>query len=82
MVIMGNSIIDLQNNLNKLQTYCDVWGLNVNVAKAKFVVFMKRGPLRQDEIWNYNGQLLEVVQEYNYVGVRPVCCYIIYLNTS
>ena len=62
MVIMGNSIIDLQNNLNKLQTYCDVWGLNVNVAKAKFVVFMKRGPLRQDEIWNYNGQLLEVIQ--------------------
>ena len=62
MVIMGNSIIDLQNNLIKLKTYCDVWGLNVNVAKAKFVVFMKRGPLRQDEIWNYNGQLLEVVQ--------------------
>ena len=62
MVIMGNSIIDLQNNLNKLKTYCDVWGLNVNVAKAKFVVFMKRGPLRQDEIWNYNGQQLEVVQ--------------------
>ena len=35
MVIMGNSVIDLQNNLNKLQIYCDVWGLKVNVAITK-----------------------------------------------
>ena len=62
MVLMGNSVIDLQNFLNKLQSYCDVCGLKVNVAITKIVVFMKRGPLRQDEIWNYNGQLLEVVQ--------------------
>ena len=62
MVIMGNSVIDLQNNLNKLQTYCDVWGLKVNVAITKIVVFRKLGPLRQDEIWDYNGQQLEVVQ--------------------
>jgi len=52
---MGNSVIDLQ-------TYCDVWVLKVNVAITKIVVFRKLGPLRQDEIWNYNGQQLEVVQ--------------------
>ena len=69
MVIMSNHVIDLQNNLNKLQTYCDVWGLKVNVAITKIVVFRKLGPLRQDEIWNYNDQLLEDVQEFNYVGV-------------
>ena len=62
MVIMGNSVIDLQNNLSKLQTYCDVWGLKVNVAITKIVVFRKLGPLRQDEIWDLNGQQLEVVQ--------------------
>ena len=62
MVIMGNSVIDLQNNLNKLQIYCYVWGLKVNVAITKIVVFRKLGPLRQDEIWDYNGQQLEVVQ--------------------
>jgi len=48
MVIMGNSVI--------------VWVLKVNVAITNIVVFRKLGSLRQDEIWNYNGQQLEVVQ--------------------
>ena len=43
--------------------------MKVNVAITKILVFRNRGPLRQDEIWNYNDQLLEVVQEFNYVGV-------------
>ena len=43
--------------------------MKVNVAITKILVFRKRGPLRQDEIWNYNDQLLEDVQEFNYVGV-------------
>ena len=34
-------------------------GLNVNAAKQKSVVCNKRDQLRQDELWNYNGQLLE-----------------------
>jgi len=50
MVIMGNSVIDLQNNVNTLQTYCDVWGLRVDVAKTIIAVFRKWGPLRQDEV--------------------------------
>ena len=33
MVIIGNSVTDLQNSLNELQSYCDKWGLQVNVAK-------------------------------------------------
>ena len=66
---MGNSVIDLQNNVNTLQTYCDVWGLKVDVAEPIIAVLRKWGPLRQDEIWKYNCQLLEIVQECNFVGV-------------
>ena len=35
MVIIGNSVTDLQNSLNELQSYCDKWGLQVNVAKKQ-----------------------------------------------
>ena len=44
MVIVGNSVEDLQCSLNRLKEYYDHWGLKVNVAKTKIVVFRKRIP--------------------------------------
>lgn len=69
MVIIGKSTEDLQQNLNKLHGYCNLWGLEVNTSKTKVVVFRKRGPVRQDERWFYNNEVLEVVDNFNYLGV-------------
>ena len=46
MVILSNSPEDLQNSLNLLGSYCDNWGLSVNVDKSKVMVFRKRGVVR------------------------------------
>lgn len=59
---------DLQKSLDLLYTYCNHWGLEVNIMKTKIVVFRKRGITFAREKWLYNGQPLEVVDYFNYLG--------------
>ena len=68
MVILGNSIADLQHGLDLLHMYCSKWGLQVNTEKTKVLVFRKRGRLKENEVWTYNGIHLEVVNDFNYLG--------------
>ena len=69
MVIVGNSPEDLQNSLNLLFKYCSDWGLTVNIQKTKIVVFRKRGQIREGESWTYNDEHIEVVNDFNYLGI-------------
>ena len=39
MVIFGQTQVDLQDSLNMLSEYCKRWGLEVNTAKTKLIVF-------------------------------------------
>ena len=68
MAIFGNNPEDLQNNLNVLHDYCNTWGLEVHGDKTKIMVFRKRGRLKIDEKWTYNGLNVEVVDSFNYLG--------------
>ena len=68
MVILGNTISDLQHGLDLLHTYCTKWGLQVNTDKTKILVFRKRGRLKDNEVWTYDGAKLEVVNDFNYLG--------------
>ena len=38
------------------------------IEKTKIVVFRKRGRLKDDESWTYNGVSLEVLNDFNYLG--------------
>ena len=66
MAVIGRSVEELQNSLNLLHTYCNNWGLEVNTEKTKIVVFRNRGQLRIDETWTYNGEIIDVVDKFNY----------------
>ena len=68
MVILGNTISDLQHGLDLLHTYCARWGLQVNTDKTKVLVFRKRGRIKADEVWTYDGVPLEIVNDFNYLG--------------
>jgi hypothetical protein len=54
--------------LDRLLEYCNNWGLSVNIIKTKIMVFRKRGGLLPTEKWTYNGQHIEVVNDFNYLG--------------
>jgi hypothetical protein len=68
MAIVGKTPEDLQNSLDLLYSYCFKWGLEVNTMKTKIVVFRKRGRIFINEKWTYNGQPIEVVDHFNYLG--------------
>lgn len=68
-VIFSDSIQGLQASLNNLESYCDKWNLQVNVAKTKIVVFRKGGILGKYEKWTYKGEDIEIVNSFNYLGI-------------
>ena len=43
LVILGKDRDDLQKSLDRLEYYCNEWGLEVNTERTKVVVFRKRG---------------------------------------
>ena len=66
--ICSESAEGLQQALDALSDYCDKWSLRVNVDKTKVVVF-SRGKVRKMPTVKYKGRSLEVVFEFQYLGV-------------
>ena len=69
MVIFGEDQNDLQNSLNMLSEYCERWGLEVNTDKTKVMVFRKQVRVERDINFYYDDQRLEIVDDFNYLGV-------------
>ena len=69
VAVIGKSPQELQQHLNFLHEYCDRWGLKVNTSKTKIVAFRKMGRPTESEKWIYAGQNIEVVDNFNYLGV-------------
>jgi exonuclease III len=67
LVLFSETKTGLQNSLDKLDTYCQKWGLSVNTAKSKCTVFS----LGNAKMPNFTlgGNILENVNSYKYLGV-------------
>ena len=67
-VIFAESVTEMQSCLDAICTYCNIWSLTVNTNKTKVVVFSNSR--RQQEFrFFYNGNILEVLKEFVYLGV-------------
>ena len=40
--MLADSVEGMQNALDILQTYCEFWKLEINIAKTKMMIFSKR----------------------------------------
>ena len=69
MVIFSKDPDELQLLLNKLHRYSCEWGLKVNTAKTKILVFQKRR-MNISFIWTFNGENLEIVESFCYLGMK------------
>ena len=58
----------LQVQLDILKRCCDELNLTVNRSKTKIMVFRKGGFLSKRERWLYEGEVIEVVNRYCYLG--------------
>ena len=67
-VLMAETHDDLQNILNKFGEYCNTWRLKANTDKTKVIVFA-RGRQSTNLKFTLNGSELEIVNEFNYLGI-------------
>ena len=68
MVIFSQSRKGLQNGIDCLHDYCNKWGLKVNVNKTKCIAFKKGGMIGALDKWTYDGERLETVNHFKYLG--------------
>ena len=71
-IVLAESEQELQDALVGVYEYCDQWQLKVNVDKTKVVIF-SRGKIRKHRNFFFGALPLEVVEEYNYLGM--ICNY-------
>ncbi|MCG8033307.1 MAG: reverse transcriptase family protein, partial [Candidatus Thiodiazotropha taylori] len=69
IVLFSSSAEELQKGLDLLSDYCKRWKLKINVAKSKVMVFRKGGLLPKNLSFFYDGQVLEIVNKFRYLGV-------------
>jgi hypothetical protein len=51
-----------------MSEYCNFWKPRVNIEKSKVMIF-SRGQLPRVMNFLYNGKQLEIVNDFNYLGV-------------
>lgn len=68
VILISENAQGLQNALNKLQLYCEYWGLDVNVKKTKSLVFINTGKLTTHK-FTFKGNIIEQVRKYTYLGI-------------
>ena len=57
-----------QTGLDILKDYCDKWKRIVNTYKAKIMIFRNGGTLRRNLNFEYNGENIEIVKKFTYLG--------------
>ena len=68
-VLLAETSTGLQSGLDILYRYCTRWKLTLNVTKTKILVFRARGKLSFNDKWYYNGNELEIVDFFPYLGM-------------
>jgi len=68
IVLISDTVVGLQNQLNNLETAADRLGLTVNSQKTKLMVFRKGGHIAVREKWSIANEPLEIVNNYKYLG--------------
>ena len=67
-VVLAESEDETQKSLNTLHEYCEEWKPKINVTKTKIMIF-SRGKIRKLPDLMFGNSKIEVVFEYNYLGI-------------
>ena len=70
LIISSRSKTGLQNRLNTLSSFCTSWMLEINPKKTNIMVFQKRARKCAEFRFFIGNQIIDVVQEYTYLGTR------------
>ena len=69
IILLSETPIGLQRQLNNLNSTAMTLGLNVNMQKSNIIVFRNGGYLGARERWTFQGIDMPVVNAYKYLGI-------------
>jgi hypothetical protein len=69
VVLLAETPVGLQRQLNSLQRASVSLGLKVNMEKSNIVVFRNGGYLGAGERWTFQGVIMPIVNAYKYLGI-------------
>lgn len=61
LVLLADDPQVLQRMINRLERYCGLWNLRVNLGKSKIMVFQRGGKRGKYEKWKYGDEEIEIV---------------------
>ena len=70
IVLVGDTILELQRKINMLEIFWEKWGMEVNLKKTKVVVFRNGGKTSKSERFFYRNRSVEIVTYYRYLGLK------------
>ena len=71
LVLLSTSEIGLQSNIDRVNAFCKLWGLSINISKSKIMVFSKSGRVPKDKFkYKLGGDEIEYGNNYKYLGVN------------
>ena len=63
----------LKSSLSKLESYCTIWQLEVNITKSKVVIFNRSGRIISGQNFTFRIKPLDLVKSYFYLGIDMSC---------
>ena len=69
IALIADTSVEIQRKLKALESFCQKWGIEVNMAKTKIIVFRNGGKLSSKEKFLYNGKTVDIVTHYKYLGI-------------
>ena len=70
LVLMALDLETAQKQLDTLHSYCSSWGLEINIAKTKLLIFNKKTLKDNKEHVLLGGTVIETVKSYCYLGIN------------
>jgi hypothetical protein len=69
LLLLSENKEGLQHCLNKLNSYCITWRLQINLKKTKIMIFSKGK--KDYSIYHFfqNNSQIEIVERYKYLGI-------------
>ena len=69
IVLVGDTVLELQRKINIQEIFCEKWGMEVNLKKTKVVVFRNGGKTFKSERFFNRNRSVKIVTYYRYLGL-------------
>ena len=67
IVLLGDTVLELQRKISMLENFCDKWGMEVNLTKTQVIVFRNDGKTSKSERFTYKSNTVKIVTYYRYL---------------